>query len=63
MAAPRLMTEHFQIRVRPQTLAFWRAVAAREGISVSQLVRQAADQYAKRRLSEQSMDDVPGIHS
>jgi len=58
MAGPKLLTRLFQVRVKPQDLAFWKAVAAREGISVAELLRRAANGYASRRLRDESEKDA-----
>ena len=48
---PKVLTDHIQIRVRPKQVAFWKAVAARQEVTLSQLVREAADTYARLQLA------------
>ncbi len=47
----KVLTKHVQIRVRPEQVAFWKAVAAQQEITLSQLLREAADSYAHVRLT------------
>ena len=45
-------TKLVNLRVRPRTVAVWQAAAAQAEISVSELVRRAADRYSRELLTE-----------
>jgi hypothetical protein len=44
------LSDHVQIRVDPKRVAFWKAAAAEEGTSMSEMIRTATDSYARARL-------------
>jgi len=45
------LSDHVQIRVHPRQVAFWKAVAAEQGVTLSELIRDAADSHARLRLT------------
>lgn len=44
-------SELVTLRVPPRSAAAWRVVAAHEDISLSELLRRAADEYARSRVT------------
>ena len=47
-----ILSRQVQIRVKPQQLAFWRAAAAALGMTLSELLRQAVDTFARDKLGK-----------
>lgn len=44
-------TELVALRVPPQRVAVWKAAAAHDDVTLSELLRRAADRYSRERLT------------
>ena len=53
---PTSKTEMVMFRAKPLQAATWKAVAARDDVSLSEFLRRAADHYARRRLERSTAE-------